>query len=125
MSGMYGPYAMSREAFGTSWQPDSTAQEVIHSMGERGMTMWLGFANAGLPGEPALGPPAFMHRQSGVDNPGAPIGHHWMDSTHVTYGVLTLGYVYQNVKLEGSAFKGREPDQYHWDIEKPKLDSYA
>src|SRR5262249_402178 len=47
---------------------------------------------AGLPGEPALGPPAFMHRISGMDNPEAPIGHHWFDSTHITYGVLTAGY---------------------------------
>jgi hypothetical protein len=83
------------------------------------------FIYGGLPGEPALGPPAFMHRMSGEDNPEAPIGHHWMDSTHITYGVVTLGYAWRNIKLEGSAFKGREPDQYHWNIEEPKLDSYA
>jgi len=81
------------------------------------------FAYGGLPGEPALGPTTFMHRLSGEDNPEAPIGHHWMDSTHVTYGVLTGGLVWKNVKLEASAFRGREPDQYHWDIEQPKLDS--
>ena len=34
---------------------------------------------AGLAGEPALGPPAFMHRLSSMDNPEAPITHHWMD----------------------------------------------
>ena len=28
-------------------------------------------------GEPALGPTAFMHRLSGLDNPMAPITHHW------------------------------------------------
>jgi len=81
------------------------------------------FAYGGLPGEPALGPTAFMHRLSGMDNPEAPIGHHWMDSTHVTYGVLTGGFAWKNVKLEASAFRGREPDQYHWDIENPNLDS--
>ena len=37
------------------------------------------FLYAGLPGEPALGPPAFMHRTSAVDNPEAPITHHWLD----------------------------------------------
>jgi hypothetical protein len=81
------------------------------------------FVYAGLPGEPALGPPAFMHRFSGEDNPEAPISHHWLDSTHITYGVVTLGYVLGNVKLEGSAFRGREPDQNRTDIETGKLDS--
>jgi hypothetical protein len=83
------------------------------------------FAYFGLPGEPALGPAAFMHRVSGLDNPQAPITHHWLDSTHITYGVATLGYVWGGWKLEGSTFKGREPDQYRWDIEKPKFDSYS
>ena len=40
----------------------------------------------GYPGEPALGPPTFMHRPSAMDDPDAPIGHHWQDSTHVTFG---------------------------------------
>src|SRR5207344_2673260 len=57
------------------------------------------FGYAGLPGEPALGPPAFMHRASGDDNPEAPISHHWLDSTHVTFGVVTLGYVLGGFKL--------------------------
>jgi hypothetical protein len=83
------------------------------------------FTYFGLPGEPALGPTAFMHRMSGVDNPAAPIGHHWMDSTHITYGVATAGVVWKSLKLEGSAFRGREPDQYHWNIEQPKFDSWS
>ncbi len=83
------------------------------------------FGYFGLPGEPALGPSAFMHRFSGVDNPQAPITHHWLDSTHITYGVATFGYVWKDLKLEGSTFRGREPDQYRWDIEKPGLDSYS
>jgi hypothetical protein len=83
------------------------------------------FIYAGLPGEPALGPPAFMHRFSGEDNPEAPISHHWLDSTHITYGVVTLGYVYGGVKLEGSAFRGREPDENRYDIETGKLDSWS
>jgi len=81
------------------------------------------FIYAGLPGEPALGPPAFMHRFSGEDNPEAPISHHWLDSTHITYGVVTLGYVYHRFKLEVSAFRGREPDEDRYDIETGKLDS--
>jgi uncharacterized cupredoxin-like copper-binding protein len=81
------------------------------------------FAYVGLPGEPALGPPAFMHRFSGEDNPEAPISHHWLDSTHITYGVVTLGYVLGDMKIEGSAFRGREPDEKRYDLETGTLDS--
>jgi hypothetical protein len=84
-----------------------------------------GFVYAGLPGEPAFGPPTFMHRLSAGDSPEAPITHHWLDSTHVTFGVITAGWVHRNVKLEVSAFKGREPDQRRFDIESPRLDSAA
>ena len=78
------------------------------------------FVYAGLPGEPALGPATFMHRFSGMDNPEAPLGHHWLDSTHVTFGVATLGWIRGSVKLEGSVFTGREPDQHRDNIECPE-----
>ncbi len=42
------------------------------------------FLYAGLPGEPAFGPPAFMQRLSIMDSPEAPISHHWVDSMHIT-----------------------------------------
>ena len=32
MPGMYGPYSMTREATGTSWQPDSTPHEGLNKM---------------------------------------------------------------------------------------------
>jgi hypothetical protein len=83
------------------------------------------FVYGGLPGEPALGPPAFMHRTSAMDNPEAPISHHWLDSTHITFGVVTAGVVLNDWKLEASAFRGREPDQVRYDIERPALDSFA
>jgi hypothetical protein len=83
------------------------------------------FIYFGLPGEPALGPPAFMHRLSGMDFPEAPITHHWLDSTHITFGVLTAGYVWNKLKVEASIFRGREPDQYRYNIEKPALDSVS
>ena len=83
------------------------------------------FIYGGLPGEPALGPPAFMHRTSGMDNPEAPISHHWLDSTHITFGVLTAGVVANDWKFEASTFRGREPDQYRYDIERPYLDSFS
>jgi hypothetical protein len=222
MSGMYGPYAMSREASGTSWQPDAAAHEGIHLMQGKWMLMLHGFGDlvydhqggprgdekvfsdnmvmgmgqrkigpgklglramlsaepstigkdgyplllqtgetadgsthlidrqhphdlfmelagsysvssgnrslflyGGLPGEPALGPPAFMHRFSGLNMPQAPITHHWLDSSHITFGVVTAGAVLDRVKVEASAFRGREPDQDRWDIESPKLDSHS
>jgi hypothetical protein len=84
-----------------------------------------GFLYTGLPGEPALGPNAFMHRLSAMDNPEAPLAHHWLDSTHISWGVITGGYVVGAVKLEASAFNGREPDQNRYNIEVRALDSYA
>jgi len=83
------------------------------------------YVYAGLPGEPALGPPTFMHRTSGADIPEAPITHHWLDSTHITFGVVTAGLVVNQWKIEASAFRGREPDQNRYDIEAPKLDSFS
>ena len=81
------------------------------------------FVYAGLPGEPAFGPPAFMHRQSISTSPEAPITHHWLDSTHITFGVVTAGLIYDRAKLEVSRFNGREPDQHRWNIETGPIDS--
>jgi hypothetical protein len=83
------------------------------------------FLYAGLPGEPAFGPPAFMHREGILDSPEAPISHHWLDSTHISFGVVTGGIVLDRVKLEISAFNGREPDQHRWNLETGPLDSTA
>lgn len=83
------------------------------------------FLYAGLPGEPAFGPPAFMHRPAAMASPEAPITHHWLDSTHITFGVLTAGYVHDHFKIEASRFRGREPDEKRWDIETGELDSTA
>ena len=79
----------------------------------------------GLPGEPAFGPPAFMHRTSAMDSPEAPITHHWLDSTHIVFGVTTLGWAHDRFKIETSAFKGREPDEERWGIDSPRLDSWS
>jgi len=84
-----------------------------------------GFVYVGLPGEPALGPATYMHRASGMANPEAPIAHHWLDSTHVTFGVATLGLVHRRWKIEASFFTGREPDQHRYDIERPRFDSWS
>jgi hypothetical protein len=83
------------------------------------------FVYAGLPGEPALGPSAYMHRASAMDSPEAPISHHFLDSTHIANGVATLGFVWGDWKLEGSTFTGREPDQFRTRINSPSLDSFS
>ena len=222
MSAMYGPYPMTREASGTSWQPDRAIHRGLHTMKGSWMLMLHGFTDlvlddqggprgdekvfssnmlmgmaqrplgpgtlglrtmlslepatigkegyplllqtgetangssrlidrqhphdlfmelaasysissgnrsaflyGGLPGEPALGPPAFMHRFSGMAIPAAPITHHWLDSSHITFGVLTGGVVLGGAKFEASAFRGREPDENRYGIESPKLDSHS
>ena len=60
-----------------------------------------------------------------MDSPEAPISHHWLDSTHISFGVLTAGLVLDRVKVEVSRFNGREPDQHRWNIETGPLDSTA
>ena len=77
-------------------------------------------------GDPAIGPTAFMHRFSSIDNPTAPLAHHWLDATHISYGVLTFGWSRGGkVKLEGSIFNGSEPDAERWDVDEIKLDSFS
>ena len=83
------------------------------------------FLYGGPVGEPALGPSAFMHRASARYNPEAPITHHWFDSTHIVYGVATAGLRGPRWQLEASAFRGREPDEFRWNIEEPRLDSWS
>lgn len=76
-------------------------------------------------GEPALGPVAFMHRPSAMDNPAAPLGHHWQDATHVSFGVITTGVYTRTTRLEASAFNGIEPDDNRWNFDPIKLNSYS
>jgi hypothetical protein len=88
-------------------------------IGERGT--W--FTYFGYPGEPALGPPAFMHRASASENPSATLAHHLQDSTHISFGVVTTGFTYRWFKLEGSIFNGREPDENRYDFDSHKWTS--
>jgi hypothetical protein len=83
------------------------------------------FLYGGPVAEPALGPSAFMHRGSARYLPLAPISHHWFDSTHITYGVVTGGYAAPRWQMEASGFRGREPDEHRWDVETPALDSWS
>jgi hypothetical protein len=79
----------------------------------------------GYPGEPALGPPVFMHRLSAMNDPDAPLSHHYADATHITFGTSTLGFRYKDIKLEGSVFTGREPDEYRYNFDAMRFDSYS
>ena len=90
-------------------------------LGERGT--W--FTYFGYPGEPALGPPAFMHRPSALENSSATLAHHLQDSTHISFGVFTSGFTYRWFKVEGSIFNGREPDENRYDFDSHRWNSRA
>jgi hypothetical protein len=75
--------------------------------------------------EPALGPVTYLHRASAAESPMAPLGHHLQDSTHTSFGVVTTGFVIDRVRLEASAFNGREPNEERWSIQLAPLDSWS
>lgn len=83
------------------------------------------FLYGGPAAEPALGPSVYLHRASAQLNPETPITHHWFDSTHLSFGVVTAGISTPKLQLEASAFRGREPDEVREDIETPRLDSWS
>jgi len=83
------------------------------------------FAEAAPVGAPAIGPVVFMHRPSAAENPTAPLGHHQIDATHITHGVLTAGIERSGLTLEGSWFRGAEPDEDRKDLDFGHLDSYS
>jgi hypothetical protein len=79
----------------------------------------------GPAGEPALGPTAFPHRASSMADALAPLGHHWQDSTHITFGLITVGIFNRWLKVEGSWFNGREPDEERYDLDLRGFDSFS
>jgi hypothetical protein len=105
--------------------PHDLFDELSLSLSQKFTDDLSGYLYFGYPGEPALGPPAFMHRLSAMDNPDAPISHHWQDSAHITFGVATAGLQWRNVKIEGSSFTGREPDENRYDFDRPRFDSFS
>lgn len=84
---------------------------------------WLLYG--GPVGEPALGPVTFLHRESASENPAAPLSHHLQDSTHISFGVVTTGFVIDRFKIEASAFNGHEPNEERWSIQLAPLDSWS
>lgn len=63
-----------------------------------------------LAGEPALGPPTYVHRLSAAADPIAPISHHGTNPAHASGPVLTAGVGSARWKLEGSVFHGAAAD---------------
>jgi hypothetical protein len=76
-------------------------------------------------GDPAIGPTAYPHRASAAENPVGSLGHHQEDSTHIADDVVTVGLTYKTFRVEASGFHGREPDEFRWDIDSGKLDSWS
>ena len=89
----------------------------------RGTWRWQVYA--GLAGDPALGPPMYLHRASAISNPIGAVTHHWLDTTHVSFGVVTAGVYDRRWKAEMSAFNGREPDESRVDLDVGALDSVS
>jgi hypothetical protein len=76
-------------------------------------------------GDPAFGPEAYAHRPSASEDPLAPLGHHSQDSTHISNDVFTLGFTYKIVRVEASAYHGREPDEFRWNVDSGGVNSWA
>jgi hypothetical protein len=84
---------------------------------------WLFYG--GPVGEPALGPVTYLHRASAAELPMAPLSHHLQDSTHTSFGVVTTGLVVARLKVEGSLFNGREPNEKRYTLQLAALDSWS
>lgn len=99
------------------------ALEVLYDLklGEKGL---ISFYFAPI-GDPAIGPTAYPHRESASEDPVGALGHHQEDSTHIADDVATVGFTYGIARIEASGFRGREPDEFRWDIDQGKMDSWA
>lgn len=106
-------------------QPHDLFMELATEYERRLRGRWRWQLYAGLAGEPALGPPGYLHRASAIVNPVGPLTHHWLDSTHVSFGVMTFGVHNQRWKIEASAFNGREPDEGRIALDLGAFDSAA
>lgn len=76
-------------------------------------------------GDPAIGPTSYPHRASADEDPVGTLGHHQEDSTHIADDVVTVGLTHGIFRVEGSGFHGREPDEFRWDLDSGKIDSWS
>ena len=105
--------------------PHDAVMEIAVDYERALLRSWRWQIYAGLAGEPALGPPGYLHRDSAFGNPLGPVTHHWLDATHVSFGLVTVGVNNQRWKAEVSAFNGREPDESRVDLDVGAFDSFA
>ena len=90
-------------------------------LGEKGL---LSFYVAPV-GDPAIGPTSYPHRASAAEDPVGSLGHHQEDSTHIANDVITVGLTHGIFRVEASGFHGREPDEFRWDIDSGRMDSWS
>lgn len=76
-------------------------------------------------GDPAIGPTAYPHRASASEDPLATLGHHQEDSTHIADDVVTIGLAHGIARVEASGFHGREPDEFRWNVDTGRIDSWS
>jgi hypothetical protein len=76
-------------------------------------------------GDPAIGPTAYPHRESAIESPVGTLGHHQEDSTHISDDVVTVGVTNGWLRLEGSGFHGREPNEHRWQVQQGSIDSWS
>jgi hypothetical protein len=76
-------------------------------------------------GDPAIGPTAYPHRASASEDPVGSLGHHQEDSTHIASDVVTVGVTHGMARVEVGGFHGREPDEFRWNIDQGKIDSWS
>jgi len=96
------------------------AAEYAHAVGRAVAYVYLAPV-----GDPAVGPVAFPHRASAMEMPQAVISHHYQDSTHISFDVVTAGVVLGPATVEASAFHGGEPNENRWSINGGPPDSWA
>lgn len=73
-------------------------------------------------GEAAVGPVPFMHRESAVGNPDAPLGHTLQDNFHDVSTVLGVAYGNAGTTLEATMFSGHD---IRWPLPMHRPDSYG
>lgn len=77
-------------------------------------------------GQSTDGPIAFMHRQTGMANPDAPLGHHiGQDVGHITSTVIGASLKLGDARIQASTFNGTEPEPAHVDLPLGTPNSYA
>jgi len=70
------------------------------------------FGYVGAPGVPALGTPLYKHPVEGLEEQARGSSADWMDSNRLSNRVVTVGYVWRDLKLEGSTFSDSDEPRF-------------